>query len=450
MPVDFAELQRAMGQNTQAQADFQATEDPYAYAQELRGGANLQPDAYGQISPLQILGDMIGQSTGRRDVRNIEDERKGLSQTMAAAEAMKQNYEAEGVQQARALKQTAEARAVEKNTRDAQVAARNKVNKSETFTNGTDKITARFDEDLGTWVDNDTAPIDLNDWTQDKTASGGRAHKNLGKAEKEEITSLSKRTAKISKLVGTFRPEYSQLGGMPTKFINNLGAGLSKSGLLAIIDDDETLTPQAAAAGRWWSEFLGDYSLEERHSLFGATLTNNERASWEESLNVLRGMNPEDVKLQMQSMVDRKREAASQTYNLYRPLVAGNEFESGFLEANANLAGLTVAEDGGDYIFDRIYVDPYAEVPNVGEATSTADPTDHAQTTQTALVQQEFDGLNPPQDIRDRLSSLPPEIQMQLMQKYIAENQGAEVVEEYGGVATPPKAKRRGQGRNTR
>jgi hypothetical protein len=60
MPVDFAELQRAMGQNTQAQADFQATEDPYAYAQELRGGTNLQPDAYGQISPLQILGDMIG------------------------------------------------------------------------------------------------------------------------------------------------------------------------------------------------------------------------------------------------------------------------------------------------------------------------------------------------------------------------------------------------------
>ena len=361
-----------MGANTQAQADFQATEDPYAYAQELRGGANLQPDAYGQISPLQIIGDMIGQSTGRRDVRNLEEERKGLSQTMAAAESMKQQYDLEGTEQDRALKQTKEARdeaanirAEEKNTRDAQAAARNKVNKSETFTNGTDKITARFDEDLNTWVDNDNAPIDLNEWTQDKSTTGGRAHKNLGKAEKEELTNLSKRTAKISKLVNTFRPEYSQLGGMPSEFINNLGAGLSKSGLLAIIDADETLSPQAAAAGRWWSEFLGDYSLEERHALFGATLTNNEQASWESSLNVLRGMNPEDVKLQMQSMVDRKREAASQTYNLYRPLVAGNEFESGFLQANADLAGLRVGEDGGNYTFDRIYVDPYAEVADV-------------------------------------------------------------------------------------
>lgn len=366
-----------MGANTQAQADFQATEDPYAYAQQLRGGANIQPDAYGQVSPLQIIGDMIGQSTGRRDVRNLEEERKGLSQTMAAAEAMKQQYDLEGTEQDRALKQTAEARAVnkevrdeaaniraeEKNTRDAQAAARNKVNKSETFTNGTDKITARFDEDLSTWVDNDNVPIDLNEWTQDKSTTGGRAHKNLGKAEKEELTNLSKRTAKISKLVNTFRPEYSQLGGMPSEFVNNLGAGLSKSGLLAIIDADETLAPQAAAAGRWWSEFLGDYSLEERHALFGATLTNNERASWESSLNVLRGMNPEDVKLQMQNMVDRKREAASQTYNLYRPLVAGNEFESGFLEANADLAGLKVAEDGGNYTFDRIYTDPYAETP---------------------------------------------------------------------------------------
>ena len=360
MPIDFSQLQQAMGANTQAQADFQATEDPYAYAQQLRGGTNIQPDAYGQVSPLQIIGDMIGQSTGRRDVRKIEEERKGLSQTMAAAEAMKQQYDLEGTEQDRTLKKSAEARAKDKNLREAEVAARNKINKSETFTNGVNKITARFDEDLGTWVDNGNQPIDLNEWTQDKSTTGGRAHKNLGKAEKEELTSLSKRTAKISKLVGTFRPEYSQLGGMPTEFVNNLGAGLSKSGLLALVDSDETLSPQAAAAGRWWSEFLGDYSLEERHALFGATLTNNEQSSWEESLNVLRGMDPADVKLQMQSMVDRKRETASQTYNLYRPLVAGNEFESGFLQANANLAGLTVGEDGGDYTFERVYTDPYA------------------------------------------------------------------------------------------
>ena len=130
MPVDFSQLQQAMGANTQAQADFQATEDPYAYAQELRGGANLQPDAYGQISPLQIIGDMIGQSTGRRDVRNLEEERKGLSQTMAASEAMEQQYELEGTEQTRGLEKTREARAVEKNTREAQAAARDRVNKS--------------------------------------------------------------------------------------------------------------------------------------------------------------------------------------------------------------------------------------------------------------------------------------------------------------------------------
>ena len=362
MPINLADLQRAMGENTQATVDFEATENPYAYAQELRGGQQLTPDATtGYISPLTVLADTINQSTGRRDVRNIEAERKGLSQTMAAAQALKDQYALEGEAQNREFAQNKEDRDRQKNLREAEAAARDKINNSETFTNGADKITARFDQDQGTWVDNDNQPINLNEWTEDKTTTGGRAHKNLSKSEKEEITNLSKRTAKISKLVGTFRPEYSQLGGMPTNFLNNLGAGLSKSGLLAIIDSDETLSPQAAAAGRWWSEFLGDYSLEERHALFGATLTNNEQSSWEESLNVLRGMDPKDVELQMKSMVDRKREQASQTYNLYRPLVAGNEFESGFLQANANLAGLTVGEDGGNYVFDRIYIDPYAE-----------------------------------------------------------------------------------------
>lgn len=120
MPVDLAELQRAMSQNNQAMVDFEATENPYTYAQELRGGQQMTPDATtGYLSPLMVLADTINQSTGRRDVRNLESERKGLSQTMAAAQAMKEKYDLEGEEQNRKFAQNQEDRAAAKEVRDA-------------------------------------------------------------------------------------------------------------------------------------------------------------------------------------------------------------------------------------------------------------------------------------------------------------------------------------------
>ena len=289
MPVDFAELQRAMGQNTQAQADFQATEDPYAYAQELRGGANLQPDAYGQISPLQILGDMIGQSTGRRDVRNIEAERKGLSQTMAAAEAMKQNYEAEGVQQARALKQTAEAREQTEFAERKDMEAGDSV----TMTDGTDKITARWDNNKQTYVDNAGEPLDLSRWTVESDGSGYSGDKALTSKSLNQLAADAHQSGKLRELQSSFKDEYAQIDGLPTGFINDLMVGASYNDLMKYVSEEKDI--QAKEGMLWWSKFNREFSLIERHKLFGATLTNNELKSWKEALAVGKGMDPETL-----------------------------------------------------------------------------------------------------------------------------------------------------------
>lgn len=344
MPVDFAELQRAMGQNTQAQADFQATEDPYAYAQELRGGANLQPDAYGQISPLQILGDMIGQSTGRRDVRNIEAERKGLSQTMAAAEAMKQNYEAEGVQQARALKQTAEARAVAKEAREAaKVDDRDKTPRTfvgNTGPTGEDGKRATV-EVMGVWdpmakggkggwvtenANGDTVEINMSEMTEKESAASGnrKGSKAMPSGTLKEFRSKAARIGSLNRTVDTFDPSYiqSEYGGKPVKtgVINKIMDKFAKNDLVDVVESEEfkELDVQLQKSMLWWGELMQGYSLQERHDLFGATLTNNEFKSWEQAFAVLRGMDPETAKARLGMASSRANRILANDINVTR------------------------------------------------------------------------------------------------------------------------------------
>lgn len=448
MPVDFAELQRAMGQNTQAQADFQATEDPYAYAQELRGGTTLQPDAYGQISPLQILGDMIGQSTGRRDVRNIEDERKGLSQTMAAAEAMKQNYEAEGVQQDRALKKTAEARA-------------NSAEKAEAFVNAATKEVEFLQRDpqTGNYLA-DGVEVNLDDYvkyekpnTQKDTSIAYLKNNAL-----KDLGNLEGRVNSITRSADTFKPEYAQIAmgeegsrGLPTKFLNSFLAGTEKAGLLEYANDPN-LTDQVREGMKWWSELAGEYSAQERHELFGATLTNNENKSWDDILQLNKGMTPETMQVMLASHVDRMRRRYGNKLQTWNDVVARDEEKRAISNRLGRAKYFNEIDEYGTitpmpYQFPGAGAGNGAVTPPEGGAGEVAQPKEDEQ---TALVQQEFTSLDPPQAIRDRLSLLPTEIQVQLMQAYIAENQSEEVVEEYGSVATSPKAKRRGQGRSTR
>jgi hypothetical protein len=444
MPVDFAELQRAMGQNTQAQADFQATEDPYAYAQELRGGANLQPDAYGQISPLQILGDMIGQSTGRRDVRNIEAERKGLSQTMAAAEAMKQNYEAEGVQQDRVLKQTAEARDVSKEAREQTEFAERKdmeAGDSVTMTDGTDKITARWDNNKQTYVDNNGEPLDLSRWTVESDGSAYSGDKALTSKSLNQLAADAHQSGKLRELQSSFKDEYAQIGGLPTGFINDLMAGASYNDLMKYVSEEKDI--QAKEGMLWWSKFNREFSLIERHKLFGATLTNNELKSWKEALAIGKGMDPETLLSNLGAIANDMDDRMTRQFSTLSASRRGKSDYNAIVEAGRGV--FEPDEEGRFYsLYQKANPRPTPEEAQTGEG---AQPKEDEQ---TALVQQEFTSLNPPPNIIDRLSSLPLPTQIKLMQAYIAENQNAEVVEEFGSVATSPKAKRKGQGRSTR
>ena len=321
MPVDFSQLQQAMGANTQAQADFQATEDPYAYAQELRGGANLQPDAYGQISPLQIIGDMIGQSTGRRDVRNLEQERKGLAQTMAASEAMKQEYELEGIEEDRALKQTAEVRA-------------NAAEKAETFVNAATQEVEFLQRDpkTGNYL-LDGVEVNLSDYVKYEKPSTQKDSSiaYLRSNALKDLGNLEGRVNSITRSADTFKPEYAQIvmgkegsRGIPTEFLNSFLSGTERAGLLEYANNPD-LSEQVREGMKWWSELAGEYSAQERHELFGATLTNNENKSWDDILQLNKGMTPETMQTMLASHVDRMRRRYGNKLQTWNDVVSRDE-----------------------------------------------------------------------------------------------------------------------------
>lgn len=400
MPVDLAELQRAMSQNNQAMVDFEATENPYTYAQELRGGQQLTPDATtGYLSPLMVLADTINQSTGRRDVRNLESDRKGLSKTMAASQALQQQYDLEGEEQKRALAQSKEAREVAA-VDDRDKATKTFVSKTgEKDSNGLRtevKVTGVWDpmasDGKGAYVsqnpEGETVELNMSEWTEADDATGYSGSKDMGRAELKEMRDKGSRAETLNRTIEAFDPAYIQFGdgggvgdGVPTKLLNGIMQSATKNDLLKYSDSKEfkRLDDQQQRALLWWGDLMQGYSLQERHDLFGATLTNNEFKSWEQAFGVLRGMNPEVAKARLGIASARASVGLSNDINTLKLKYGKIEGNAKALDNIAGTSGLTQGEDGSwswggleDY---GKYIDKYGNL-----ISSTANQTNGSDT----------------------------------------------------------------------
>ena len=290
------------------------------------------------------MGRSARQSTGRRDVRNLEEERKGLSQTMAASEAMKQQYELEGIEEARVLKQSAEVRAEAKEGREAA-----KVNDRDetprTFVGntgpvGTDgkratvEVMGLFDpmakEGKGGWVTEDaqgnTVEINMSEMREKESAasSNRKGSKAMPSSTLKEFRNKASRIGSLNRTIDTFDPSYiqSDYGGKAVKtgVINKIMDKFAKNDLVDVIDSEEfkELDVQLQKSMLWWGELMQGYSLQERHDLFGATLTNNEFKSWEQAFAVMRGMDPETAKARLGMASSRANRILANDINVTR------------------------------------------------------------------------------------------------------------------------------------
>ena len=83
--ANIEELQRALRQGSDAKARLAGLDEQYQQAQD-RGVATTKKDRYGQVSPLSVLADVVGQSRSRRDMRELAPQREAARNTIAQNE----------------------------------------------------------------------------------------------------------------------------------------------------------------------------------------------------------------------------------------------------------------------------------------------------------------------------------------------------------------------------
>lgn len=83
--ANIEELQRALRQGSDAKARLSGLDEQYQQAQD-RGVATTKKDKWGQVSPLSVLADVVGQSRSRRDMRELAPQREAARSTIAQNE----------------------------------------------------------------------------------------------------------------------------------------------------------------------------------------------------------------------------------------------------------------------------------------------------------------------------------------------------------------------------
>ena len=83
--ANIEELQRALRQGSDAKARLSGLDEQYQQAQD-RGVATTKKDKWGQVSPLSVLADVVGQSRSRRDMRELAPQREAARSSIAQHE----------------------------------------------------------------------------------------------------------------------------------------------------------------------------------------------------------------------------------------------------------------------------------------------------------------------------------------------------------------------------
>jgi hypothetical protein len=118
-----------------------------------------------------------------------------------------------------------------------------------------------------------------------------RKSKDLGRPEKEELQAAAEGVAGISRLAETFRDEYAgggALKGSVDELADRYGGGGGVMGEVvgAITGQDPEAIKERS---EWWRTYEGLINLPERNRIFGASLSEGERKSWEQARKVARG-----------------------------------------------------------------------------------------------------------------------------------------------------------------
>lgn len=89
-----------------------------------------------------------------------------------------------------------------------------------------------------------------------------------------DINSLRQQSDKVASLKSTFKDEYARKGVPGGRTLTNV---LARTAPILVSKEDQ-------AAAEWWRTFQMDFNILARNQMFGATLSANEKASWDKAV----------------------------------------------------------------------------------------------------------------------------------------------------------------------
>ena len=313
--MEFAELQRAMQQNKASTQKLAGYDEELARANVLRGGPGAQLDDYGRVAPLQVIADLIGNSQGRAQARDLKPLMEATrteindSQLVADGYQLKQTMDANErkklIEQSN-LNKADQVMEFDKNqeTRDAENhrSDKNSVSGGATFSNGVkgEDINVVYNsQGYPQWLKDDgtLAPIPSGYVEATPKLNRGKSYTLPNKLLLSKMVSSAYETSEAAR---DFDDSYAQPTNLPTGFADRVAKAMSRNDIMSLVDKDTDVRVKEAA--QWWANWRMLYTLPQRNETFGATLTKREQASWDEAEHVTPGMNAKEIQKRVDTL----------------------------------------------------------------------------------------------------------------------------------------------------
>lgn len=341
--ANIEELQRALRQGSDAKARLSGLDEQYQQAQD-RGVATTKKDQYGQVSPLSVLADVVGQSRSRRDMRELAPQREAARSNIAQHEnaqglfnAVRQQEQDNQIQanwtDGHALKlaqqSQSEAREVSRQEELAAKIASDNARYTEKENQGTGAPVGYVGPDgtphqltlmnNGKWMDENRNVIDsINGWSkvpnrEQQVVGFGSGNKHI---EKMAVTAMERldQVDRIHTMAGGLtEADRKSMASLNSQFIDVGIDMLSPDSMAPLIRDK--LTNYSKPVKQFLTN-LASLGAKERHELFGAALTTAELKSSSEFSPKINGVPLDVIENRLDRMYGESR-TQLQTYDKF-------------------------------------------------------------------------------------------------------------------------------------
>lgn len=135
------------------------------------------------------------------------------------------------------------------------------------------------------------------DYYRNRAAGGDK--KRMGLGEQKELKDATKEYTTLDMLTTTFKDSYAGgIGGTPVEEAKGTLARNFPKLAEKVVGKDKVAEERERAD--WWANQARMDDLPERHAVFGATLTDPEKASWKRA-SIQRGMDAKDIKKHLET-----------------------------------------------------------------------------------------------------------------------------------------------------